>query len=236
MTNPKVSPEMVKLKPCPFCGEQPQSYWVGDTSLAGDDGYWAIEHCHVGVHLDTEEEATAAWNTRALSAQPSEPVGWMYECLLGYLDTGPDWQVEFSREHPDPEHDGEGVRNIRPVYTAPQPSSEVIETDTRLFDALRIVRRMKESLAVHTVDHRFADAFADADLVEQAIQDAIATTPSTPPEPQSDLVEELIEVAQALCEVIEVDCGCTPLEGSMSPGEHNLGKAKRILAALRGQA
>ena len=56
--------ESVKLEPCPFCGEQPKSYWQGDSSEVGDDGYWAIECCDVHVHRDDEAEAIAAWNTR----------------------------------------------------------------------------------------------------------------------------------------------------------------------------
>lgn len=59
---------MTELKPCPFCGKQPHSYWQSGGE-AEDCGYWAVECCHTFVHLDDEPEAIAAWNTRN---QPTE--------------------------------------------------------------------------------------------------------------------------------------------------------------------
>lgn len=53
------------LLPCPFCGKQPRSNWFGDHTPTGDDGYWGVECCHVHVHMDSEEEAITAWNTRS---------------------------------------------------------------------------------------------------------------------------------------------------------------------------
>lgn len=57
-----------QLLDCPFCGQHPKSYFMGDD----DGGYWAVycgncngsETPFVGVHMDSEEAAIIAWNTR----------------------------------------------------------------------------------------------------------------------------------------------------------------------------
>jgi len=62
------------MVPCPFCGEQPTSRFVGDD----DGGYWAVE-CHhknnfadpsvfIGVHGDDQQPAEEAWNKRWFDA------------------------------------------------------------------------------------------------------------------------------------------------------------------------
>ena len=63
-----------ELLPCPFCGQRPKS---GDSSY----GYWSV-FCHDGNLCDvapssegaTEDEARAAWNTRATDTQVSKLV------------------------------------------------------------------------------------------------------------------------------------------------------------------
>lgn len=64
---------MSALKPCPFCGGQPTSRFIGDD----DGGYWSVEcdHDHkstwdsptvfIGVHGDDQASSEAAWNKRA---------------------------------------------------------------------------------------------------------------------------------------------------------------------------
>lgn len=66
--------QAVELLPCPFCGEQPKSYWQGDSSECGDDGYWAIECCDIHAHRDGEAEAVTAWNQRHRSEAVEELV------------------------------------------------------------------------------------------------------------------------------------------------------------------
>ena len=58
------------LKPCPFCGDAPDSLFVGND----DGGYWSIQcrTCNgageagrfAGVHADSQQLAEAAWNHR----------------------------------------------------------------------------------------------------------------------------------------------------------------------------
>jgi hypothetical protein len=64
----------IVLLPCPFCGDQPRSYWQS-ASIDEDCGYWAIECCIAFSHDDDEPTAARAWNTReALSTIESDVV------------------------------------------------------------------------------------------------------------------------------------------------------------------
>jgi hypothetical protein len=44
-------------------------------------------------------------------------------------------------------------------------------------------------------------------------------------------VAELRTIISGLADVLEQDCGCPPCEGSMAPGEHYLGMARRVLSS-----
>jgi Lar family restriction alleviation protein len=51
---------MSELKPCPFCGGTPRSFWGSDVN------YVQCLACSAdGPVADTEDEAIAAWNRRA---------------------------------------------------------------------------------------------------------------------------------------------------------------------------
>jgi Lar family restriction alleviation protein len=62
------------LKPCPFCGAKVSIEHVTCSDEAETYGYWSIECAQheaqtglfCGVHADSEAEAIAAWNRRAL--------------------------------------------------------------------------------------------------------------------------------------------------------------------------
>ena len=54
---------MEELKPCPFCGEQPEAEWVTHNSVKPDSVM--IYCCYVSMDKPNEEAAAKAWNTRA---------------------------------------------------------------------------------------------------------------------------------------------------------------------------
>lgn len=109
-----------ELLPCPFCGGEPKSYWQGDSSECGDDGYWAVECCHVHVHQDDEAEAITAWNTRSPSptreavleeAKDIYEQGFFAGSARGGVHPPPKWEIEqrwqqsraFAALSPNPE-------------------------------------------------------------------------------------------------------------------------------------
>lgn len=99
---------MNELKPCPFCGAAPFSGWIGDDTPAGDGGYWDIscpssEH-FAGTHAEDEEQAIAAWNTRALQQTVDAgvlgmvPEGWRLIAIRDdWLLTHKQWSVTLFR-------------------------------------------------------------------------------------------------------------------------------------------
>ncbi len=86
---------MVDLRECPFCGEQPKSYWQG-ASEVGDDGYWAIECCHVFVHTDEEEDAAHDWNLREPPAAEIDRLQAREKVLTEALETITDHYVRLA--------------------------------------------------------------------------------------------------------------------------------------------
>ena len=55
-----------ELKPCPFCGGQPQPGFASTGVPELEDcGYCYIECCDVHIHRDDEEACAEAWNRRA---------------------------------------------------------------------------------------------------------------------------------------------------------------------------
>ena len=52
-----------ELKPCPFCGEQPEAEWVQHNSVKPDSVL--VYCCYVSIEADTEKKAFKLWNTRA---------------------------------------------------------------------------------------------------------------------------------------------------------------------------
>lgn len=51
-----------ELKPCPFCGLQPEAEWVQHNSVKPDSVL--VYCCYVSIDKPNEEEAIKAWNTR----------------------------------------------------------------------------------------------------------------------------------------------------------------------------
>ncbi len=49
----------MKLKPCPFCGQQPKSWW----DIQDKEGY-NIYCCYINISKIYKEEAEKAWNSR----------------------------------------------------------------------------------------------------------------------------------------------------------------------------
>ena len=64
------------IKPCPFCGRQPSTFWQDESDV--DRKQAAVECCHCGCFgptaytkgcvLDAEPEAIRLWNKRAVPA------------------------------------------------------------------------------------------------------------------------------------------------------------------------
>ena len=52
-----------ELKPCPFCGLQPEAEWVQHNSVKPDSVL--VYCCYVSIEADTEKKAFKIWNTRA---------------------------------------------------------------------------------------------------------------------------------------------------------------------------
>lgn len=62
-----------ELKACPFCGNKPRSQWYGcDVPGMEDCGMWETACCYTAIHKDTQEEAEAAWQARALDSRCGE--------------------------------------------------------------------------------------------------------------------------------------------------------------------
>ncbi len=62
---------MTELKPCPFCGGEPISYYIPphehyivDFPPFEGAGYVECPHCDCGLSAKTEEEAIEKWNRR----------------------------------------------------------------------------------------------------------------------------------------------------------------------------
>ncbi len=57
--------EKIKLKPCPFCGKQPETYWDSETL---EDEYYRegfnIKCCYVHVTAIYKEDAIEKWNNQ----------------------------------------------------------------------------------------------------------------------------------------------------------------------------
>lgn len=55
------------LKPCPFCGGEPELNYTWCDYISFDDGYWACcRNCQVRTKsFKTEQEALNSWNRRA---------------------------------------------------------------------------------------------------------------------------------------------------------------------------
>ena len=53
---------MEELKPCPWCGEQPETWWDFNVEFY-EEGY-NIKCCYVYINRSYKAEAIEAWNTR----------------------------------------------------------------------------------------------------------------------------------------------------------------------------
>lgn len=80
MTPPRSDAGNEGLLACPFCGNQPQTYWQSG-GCREFRGYWAIECCSVNVHEDNELDASGRWNTRAALRAPPHGSGGVREAL-----------------------------------------------------------------------------------------------------------------------------------------------------------
>lgn len=58
-----MSKAIKELKPCPFCGEQPEMEWVQHNSVKPDTVLTFC--CYISMESQTEDAAIKLWNARA---------------------------------------------------------------------------------------------------------------------------------------------------------------------------
>lgn len=115
-----------EMRECPFCGNQPRSGWQGTGVPGMDDcGYWGIDCCNAFAHADTEAEALAQWNRRALLARTEAGADgvsiWRYR--FRNSETGGWHEWRYSEQEPVLNSFVADKTEIQGPFTHPQDAS-----------------------------------------------------------------------------------------------------------------